>query len=184
MLGHAGKLKYLDHIDVEDESKFPKLVKRVFLQTTIKNPFIEPIGQPYQWETELEKMGILGLLDLPHFWRGQNETICVKKLLEFTHGGDIWMDKPFPITIDLIVQITRLRIRGMDPTLFLDEKTKEKALVEEIKKKNGTARGTRGIIIKQINNAAMKLGMEILSCKLLRKFHKEEVPTRVVAVAD
>jgi hypothetical protein len=36
----------------------------------------------------------------------------------------------------------------MDPALFLDDKTKEKALAEEMKKKYGTDRGTRGIIIK------------------------------------
>jgi hypothetical protein len=36
----------------------------------------------------------------------------------------------------------------MDPTLILDDKSKEKALPEEIKKKYGTDRGTRGIIIK------------------------------------
>jgi hypothetical protein len=57
------------------------------------------------------------------------------------------MDKPVPITIDLIVQITGLPIRGMDPALFLDDKTKEKVLTEEMNK-YGTSRGTRGIIIK------------------------------------
>jgi hypothetical protein len=36
----------------------------------------------------------------------------------------------------------------MDPALILDDKSKEKALAEEMKKKYGTARGTRGIIIK------------------------------------
>jgi hypothetical protein len=36
----------------------------------------------------------------------------------------------------------------MDPTLILDDKSKEKALTEEMKKKCGTARGIRGIIIK------------------------------------
>jgi hypothetical protein len=71
----------------------------------------------------------------------------------------------------------------MDLMLFLDEKTKEKALVEEMKKKYGTDRRTRGIIIKRINNAATKLGTKFLDCKLLRKFHREEVPAGVVAVA-
>jgi hypothetical protein len=55
----------------------------------------------------------------------------------------------------------------MDPTLILDEKYKEKVLVEEMKKKYGTARGTRGIIIKRINNASTQLGANILSCKFL-----------------
>jgi hypothetical protein len=73
-------------------------------------------------------MGILDMLDLPHFGRGHNAIACVKKLLVVTHGGDIWLDKPVPITIELISQITGLPIPGMDPTLFLDDKTKEKSL--------------------------------------------------------
>jgi hypothetical protein len=71
----------------------------------------------------------------------------------------------------------------MDPTLFLNDKTKEKALAEEMKKKYGTARGTRGIIIKRINNATTQLGAKILACKLLRKCRREEVPAGVIAVA-
>jgi hypothetical protein len=42
----------------------------------------------------------------------------------------------------------------MDPTLIVDNKSKEKVLVEEMKKKYNTVRGTRGIIIKHINNIA------------------------------
>jgi hypothetical protein len=104
-------------------------------------------------------------------------------MLAVTHGGYIWMNKFVPIVVELIANITGLPIRGMDLTLFLDEKTKEKALVEEMKKKYGTDRRTRGIIIKRINNAATKLGTKFLDCKLLRKFHREEVPAGVVAVA-
>jgi hypothetical protein len=94
------------------------------------NPFGEPIYQLYQWETGLDKMGILGLLGLPHFGKGQNETTCIKKLLAVTHRGDICLDMPIPITIYLIAQIAGLSIRGMDTALFLDDKTKEKALAE------------------------------------------------------
>jgi hypothetical protein len=57
----------------------------------------------------------------------------------------------------------------MDPTQFLDEKTKEKALTEEMKKKYGTDRGTRGIIIKRINDVTTQMATKIMACKLLRK---------------
>jgi hypothetical protein len=56
--------------------------------------------------------------------------------------------QPIPITVEIIAHITGLPIRGMDPVLILDDKSKEKALTEEMKKKCGTARGIRGIIIK------------------------------------
>jgi hypothetical protein len=70
----------------------------------------------------------------------------------------------------------------MDPTLILDDKSKEKALVEEMKNKYGTTRGMRGIINKQINNAATQLGTKILACKFLRKCRKEKVSVGFIAV--
>jgi hypothetical protein len=147
LLGQVGKLKYSDH-DVSDETKFPELAQRVFMQTITVNQLGEMISQPHQWAVGLDRTRILGLLKLPHFGRGQYATTCVKQLLAVMHGGDIWLDKPIPITVELIAQITGLPIRGMDPALILDDKSKEKALAEEMKKKYGTARGTRGIIIK------------------------------------
>ena len=41
----------------------------------------------------------------------------------------------------------------------------------------------RSVIIKCINNLATQLGANILSCKLLRKFCKDEVPVGVIVVA-
>ena len=71
----------------------------------------------------------------------------------------------------------------MDPKLIMDDKSKEKALEKEMNKKYGTARGKRGIIIKQIKNVATQLGAKILACKFLRKCRKEEVLAGVITVA-
>jgi hypothetical protein len=87
------------------------------------------------------------------------------------------------VDIEIIVNITGFPSWGMDPTQFLDDKAKEKALVKDMKKNYGTDRGTRGIIIKQINDVATQMGEKILACKLLRKCRREEVPVGVVAVA-
>jgi len=51
-----------------------------------------------------------------------------------------------------------------------------------MKKNYCTTKGKIGIIIKQIKNASMQLGVKILACKLLRKCRKEEVSAGVVAV--
>jgi hypothetical protein len=80
------------------------------------------------------------------------------------------------------MQITGIPSWGMDPVLTLDDKSKEKELAEKMKKKYGIARGTRGIIIKWIKNAVTQLGKNILACKLLRKCHKDEVPSGVIVV--
>ena len=169
---HVGKLKYSDH-DVSDDTKYPELTPKVFMQNMVVNQLGETISQPHQWKVGLDRTGILGLLQIPHFSRGQYATACVKKLLAVTHGGDIWLDRPIPITMDLISQITGLPSRGMYLALILDDKSKEKVLAKEMKNKYDTARGTRGIIIKWINKPTTQLGTNILACKLLRKFHKD-----------
>jgi hypothetical protein len=153
------------------------------METVGKNPFGEPMDQPLQWETRLEKTGSLGLVYLPHFGSGQHVTTCIKQFLEIMHGGDIWLENIMSIDVELIANITGLPSRGMDPAHFLDDKSREKALAEDMKKKYGTDRGTIWIIIKRINDATTKLGAEILACKLLRKFRREEVPAGVVVVA-
>jgi hypothetical protein len=133
------------------------------------DPFGEPIHQPVQWAAGLEKTGILGLLDLPHFGRGQYANSCVKQLMVVTHGGDLWLDKLVSIDVELIVHITGLPSRGMDPAQFLEDKTKEKALAEEMKNKYDTERGTCRIIIKWISDIATRMATKIMACKLLRK---------------
>jgi hypothetical protein len=120
-LGHIENLKYLDH-DVANTDKFPEFTKRVYLQTMGVNSVGELIKQPLQWETRLEKTRILGLLNLPHFGRGQYASVCVKKLLLVTHGGYIWLDKIISIDVELIAHITEFPTRGMDPTQFKGEK--------------------------------------------------------------
>jgi hypothetical protein len=125
-----------------------RLAPQVFLETIAVNPLGGTITKPRKWATRLDRTIILGLLKIPHFGRGQYASACVKKLLAVTNGGDVWIDKPIPITIELITQIIGLPIRGMDSALILDDKSKEKSLVEEMKKKYNTNNGTRGIIIK------------------------------------
>jgi hypothetical protein len=182
LLVHIEKIKYSDQ-DVTDTDKFPKFTKRVYLQTVGVNVIGEPIEQPLQWAIGLEKIGILDLLDLLYFGRGQYTNGCVKQLMAVTHDGDIWLDKLVSIDIELIAHIIGLSSRGMDPMQFLDNKKKEKALVEDMKKKYCTDRGMRGIVIKRINDVTTQMAAKILACKMLRKCHREEVSTGVVIVA-
>jgi len=141
LLGHIDKLKYSDH-DVADIEKFLELAKRVYLEIVVTNPVGEPIDQPLRWAMGLEKTRILGLLDLPHFGRGQYTRKSVKQLLAVTHDGDIWLGKLISIDVEFIANITGFPSRGMDLAQFLDDKTKEKCLAKEMKKKYGTDRGT------------------------------------------
>jgi len=51
------------------------------------------------------------------------------------------MDMLVPINVDMITTITRLPMDGEKPEQYLEEKTKAKAIYDEIKAKYGTKRG-------------------------------------------
>lgn len=87
------------------------------------------------------------------------------------------------IDIKVITFITGLPTTGESPAQYLDDKTKEKALTEEMKKTYGTERSSRGIIIKRIGDTVTRMATKLMACKMLRKCCKEEVHDGVVAVA-
>jgi hypothetical protein len=92
------------------------------------------------------------------------------------------MDRPMPIIVDLIATITGLPRDGENPEQYLEDKTRTKAISDEIKAKYGTKRGNMGIRINDINDPMTRLATRLLKCKLMCKCHKEEVPTGVDVV--
>jgi hypothetical protein len=136
LLGHVEKLHYSDH-DVTEIDKFLEFSKKVYLENVGIVPFGEPINQPSLWASRMDKTRILGLLDIPHFGRGRDAKKYFNKLMVITHGGYLWLEQVISIDMDLTAYITRLPTWGETPTQFLDDKTKEKALNEEMKKKYG-----------------------------------------------
>jgi hypothetical protein len=68
LLGHIGKLKYSDH-DVSDETKYPELALRVFMQNIVVNQLGEMISQPHQWAVGLDRTRILGFSQTSTFWQ-------------------------------------------------------------------------------------------------------------------
>jgi hypothetical protein len=75
----------------------------------------------------------MNLLEIPHFGRGEDVNAYVKQLLVRVHGGCLWMERPVLINVNLIAKIIGLPIDGMKLKEFLDDKTKEKEIAEEIK---------------------------------------------------
>jgi hypothetical protein len=182
LLGCVEKLGYSDH-DVTDTDKFLEFSKQVYLENMGIGPFGEPILQPKQWDVELANTGILKLLDIPHFGRGHDVNNCVKKLMEVTQGGYLWVEEPILIDVERVVFISGLPSLGEILAQFLNDKTKEKVLVEEMKKTYGTERGSCRIIIKCISDVATRLATKLMACKFLRNCLKEEDPVGVIAAA-
>jgi hypothetical protein len=43
-----------------------------------EGPSGDPILEPKQWIAGLYNIGIMNLLEIPHFWRGNDVNACVK----------------------------------------------------------------------------------------------------------
>jgi hypothetical protein len=95
---------------------------------------------------------MMNLLDILHFGRGKHINRCVKKMLSRVHKGILWMDSTMSINVDLIAIITWLPTNGEKREQYLEDKTKEKSISDELKDKYGVERGNRGIMIRDIND--------------------------------
>ena len=71
------------------------------------------------WASGLEKSGLLGFINMPHFVHLNEEHLCVKKLLACFHGGMLWMTTLIPITVDLIANITGFPKAREDPAQYI-----------------------------------------------------------------
>jgi hypothetical protein len=127
---------------------------------------------------------MLNLVQIPHFGRGKEVNKCIKNLMGILHGGFLWLEEPISIDVELISFITGLSSMGESHVQYLDDKKKAKSLVEEMNKTYNTERGSRGILIKIINDTSTRMATNLMACKILRKFRKEEVHVGVFAVAS
>jgi hypothetical protein len=114
MVGGIETIKYFDH-DVVDTVKFSYLVQHNYMESRREGPLGMPLLESVQWILGLYNTGIMNLLDIPHFGHGKHINGCLKQLLERVHGGILWMDRPVPINLDLIVAISGLPTDGEKP---------------------------------------------------------------------
>jgi hypothetical protein len=114
LLGCMKKIRYLDH-DVAEIGKFHEFAQHFYLDNIRIGPFGDPILQPNPWEAGLENIGILNLLEIPHFGRGKGVNNYIKQLIAVLHGGFLWMEQPVSIYIKLIASITRMSSMGENP---------------------------------------------------------------------
>jgi hypothetical protein len=168
MVGGVNRLKYFYH-DVFDATNFPYLVAHSYLERKGEGPSGVPLLDLAQWILELYNNDIMKLLDIPYFRRGKQINECVKQLLTRVHKGILWMDRPVPINVYLIVEITGIPMDGEKTKQCLEDKTKAKAISNEIKANYGAETGNIGIRINDINDPMTRFATKFLGCKLMRK---------------
>jgi hypothetical protein len=76
MLGEIESLRYSDH-DLSDAKKFPELAPQNYLHTIMRPRSLVMTLEPKEWETRLQRVGILNLLEIPHFGRSMHKSMHV-----------------------------------------------------------------------------------------------------------
>jgi len=95
MLGKILKLRYVEH-DLADKNKFHEIFPLNYLCTIPNSDATTYAIKSKQWAQGMEKVGILNLLDIPHFCRSTEINYYVKLLFSFVHGGNLWLEKKIP----------------------------------------------------------------------------------------
>lgn len=95
------------------------------------------VYEDQEWVQGLKKLGILRLLNIPHFGINPEVNAHVKQLLTCIHGGNLWLDSKVEIRTQLISWITSFLIQGKDLELLF-VKESEKVHVPDLYKKYQT----------------------------------------------
>jgi hypothetical protein len=88
------------------------------------------------------------------------------------------------IDIELIAWITRFLMVGEDLLPLFTDKANEKAWLERMKEKFDMFRGAHRLDVLSINDDYASFVMQVLSCKFLRKCHKDQVLACAIGEMD
>ena len=107
---------------------------------------------PQDWVKGLEEVGLLGLINIPHFGRLNEENAYVKQFLAYFHGGTLWLGTPVVIMVDLISNIMWLPKDGPSPSHYLKAWANDKRLAEILNKKYDLQHHGKAYRIDRIND--------------------------------
>jgi hypothetical protein len=128
LLGYMNDLKLQDY-NLLDHIKFPQFQVDQYMAMTVNPTTKVEALTPQAWIALLQPLGLLNLLQIPHFGRSNEINAVVKLILSCIHGGHLWLDYRVDIMIDLIHRITGLSKTGADPTAHFVGKDEDKKLV-------------------------------------------------------
>jgi len=132
----------------------------------------------------VQKVGLLNLLWVAHFHHAPITIFIIKQLLCLVHDGCLWLEEPIPIMADLIHRISCLTCKGEDLADILKGKSSDLAVAEAMKRKYKLAKKKWGYAISSMSDKAVKVAIQILADKVMRKCCRDEVPALVVALAE
>ena len=129
-------------------------------------------------------MGLLNLLQIPHFGQSNEINVVVKVLHSCVHGGHLWLDCRVDITIDLIHRITGLSKTNADPAAHFLGKDQDKKLAVRLIKKYNLTRGGRAYDVAQIEDQPLWFTVQLLVGRVLQKCRPNQVLGLTIELAD
>ena len=121
---------------------------------------------------------------MSHYHHAPVTIFVIRQLLCLVDDGYLWFEEPIPITTDLIHCVSWLPYKGKDPTTISEGKGSDLALAEAMKMKYKLEKKKRGYTISNIKKKVVRIPTQILAGKVMRKYHTNEAPTLVIALAE
>ena len=178
LLGYINDLKYQDY-NLLDQIKFPQFQVDQYMSMTVSPMTKVEALTPQAWIASLQSLGLLNLLQIPHFRCSNVINVVVKVLLSCVHGRHLWLDCRVDLMIDLIHRITDLRKNGVAPMTHFVGKDQDRKLI----KKYNLTRGGWAYDAVQIEDKVLQFTIQLSVGQVLRKCRSNQVLRPVIELA-
>jgi hypothetical protein len=171
--GRVQDVQFIDY-DVCDPEQFPTLAFHHYA-CTIRSIDGNPLVLTQEWAHPLRQVGILPLIDCPHFGHSGIVTLCIHLLLTQIHGGYLWLGGKYLVDEATIHRVTGLPMQGDEPEKSLTAKDVSQ---QEIYDTYNAHHGRRGVLISEINALTSSLCYATHSLQNPMQLYQGRVPIR------
>lgn len=128
----------------------------------------DPITQANEFALQeqikrLAPLGLLNLLQIPHFGRSPELNAIVKVLLSCVHDDYFWLDRKIDLNVDAIHRITGLSKVGADPSMHFVGNNLDRKLVVKLTKEFNLSKGTKAYDVADIQDQALRFIVQLLA---------------------
>ena len=122
---------------------------------------------PHPWAQGLDRCGLLGLINMPHFGRFSEAYACIKYLLACFHGGTIWLNDPIPVMVDIIFDIMGFPKVDEDLAQYFRGWDNDKRISRQLKERLGLRCDGHAYCIDNTYEHSVCIGACILASKII-----------------
>ena len=172
-------LHFLDY-NPQEKLQFPELQLESYTKI-VEDDQDNQIVQPKPQVCSMYKSNTMALLDIPYFGQSPQIKSYVQFLLSQLDGSLLQLDQPYHINANLMHKVYSLCQNREDATLAILEKDASTTKLNEI---YNTHHGARGSLITTINDPSAYFMTQLLACKMIQKYDREECSVGVIIVVE